>query len=272
MKQQIDEAVAFLKGKTKQRPEHFIILGTGLGALAREIEVEVEIPYGQIPHFVHTTVKGHEGKLICGKLGGRPVMAMEGRFHCYEGYSPQQVTMPVRIARAMGAGTLVVSGAVGGLNPQYKLGDLVLIEDHINFMGVNPLIGPNDDAMGPRYPDMIEPYSHAFIESAESILRDAKVRHHRGVYVGVLGPNLETRAEYRMLRQWGADVVGMSTVPETIVAVHGGMKVLGVAVVTDLCLPDALEPANIEKIIAVAKQAEPALTNLVRSFVSKISA
>jgi purine-nucleoside phosphorylase len=228
------------------------------------------IAYEEIPRFPLSTVESHSGRLLFGTLGGKRVVAMQGRFHRYEGYTLQQASFPVRVMKALGAGILVVSNACGGMNPLWAPGDLVLIADHINLLGDNPLIGPNDDALGPRFPDMSEPYDLALREVARQVALDLKIPLRSGVYVAVPGPNLETRAEYRMLRMMGADVVGMSTVPEVIVAVHGGMRVLGISIITDACLPDALEVADITRIIAAAKGAEPNLTRLVEGVVSRL--
>ena len=247
-----------------------IILGTGLGRLASEIETPVVIPYADIPGFPISTVESHAGRLLCGTLGGKPVMAMQGRFHRYEGYSLQQVTFPVRALRALGVSTLVVSNACGGMNAAWKAGDLMLLTDHINLLGDSPLIGPNDERLGPRFPDMSEPYDRGLAAVARAVAADKGITLREGVYVAVAGPSLETRAEYRFLRAIGADVVGMSTVPETIVAVHAGMRVLGLSIITDMCLPDSLEPATVEKIIAVANAAEPSLTALVRGVLERV--
>jgi purine-nucleoside phosphorylase len=270
LKQQIQEAVRAIRKADPTKPAIAIVLGTGLGALADKIKTTARIPYGDIPHFPRSTVEGHAGELLIGTLGGKKVIALSGRFHYYEGYSLQQVTFPVRVAKALGVKTLIVSNACGGLNPQSNGGDIMLISDHINFIGDNPLIGPNDDSLGPRFPDMCEPYSHDLLKLAETIALSRGMKIQRGVYLACAGPNLETRAEYRMMRALGADAVGMSTVPEVIVAVHSGLKVLGFSVVTDLCLPDALEPVNIEKIIAVANAAEPALSALVTECVKQM--
>lgn len=245
-------------------PDYAVILGTGLGRLAEEIEVEAVLPYTDIPHFPLSTVETHSGKLILGVLAGRRVAVMQGRFHRYEGYSLRQVTFPVRVLRQLGAHTLIVSNVSGGMNPLWKPGDLVVIDDHINLLGDNPLAGPNLDELGPRFPDMSEPYDRGLIGLAESAAIELGIALRRGVYVAVSGPNLETRAEYRMLRTIGADVVGMSTVPEVIVARHMGMRVLGMSIITDACLPDALEPADIDVIIRTANEAEPRLTALIR--------
>ena len=267
---QIGEAVDAIRERTSLEPEVAIILGTGLGALAREIDIDATVPYEDIPHFARSTVETHAGKLHLGQLSGKPVVAMEGRFHCYEGYDAQEVTFPVRVMRALGAQVLVVSNACGGMNPQWRRGDLMIIEDHINLMGVNPLIGPNDDTLGPRYPDMCEPYDKGLIALAERIALEEGITARTGVYVAVTGPNLETRAEYRFLRTIGADVVGMSTVPEVIVAVHCGLRTLGMSIITDSCLPDALKPANIEEIIAVANEAEPKLTRIIKRAIADL--
>ncbi len=260
---QIDEAVASVRTRWQPRAAVGVILGTGLGSMAGTIQAEATIDYEQIPHFPRSTSVSHTGQLVCGTCQGLNVVAMEGRFHAYEGYSQQQITFPVRVMRALGAELLVVSNACGGLNPSYACGDIMVIDDHINLMGDNPLVGVNDDALGPRFPDMSRPYEAALIDRALEIARAENFAAHRGVYVSVPGPNLETRAEYRFLRTIGADVVGMSTVPEVIVAVHARMRVLGLSVVTDMCLPDALEPANIEKILAIAATAEPKLRAIV---------
>jgi purine-nucleoside phosphorylase len=257
------EAAAVVRARFPRVPDIAIVLGTGLGGLAKRIEAPITIDYGDIPGFPLSTVESHAGRLLCGTLAGKVVVAMQGRFHRYEGYSLDQVTFPVRVLRALGAGTLVVSNACGGMHPLWNAGDLMLIADHINLLGDNPLIGPNDDQLGPRFPDMSEPYDAGLRALARSTALELRVTLREGVYVAVTGPNLETRAEYRMLRALGADVVGMSTVPEVIVAVHAGMRVLGVSIVTDMCLPDHLEAASVEKIIAIANAAEPNLTALI---------
>lgn len=259
----VEEASELIASRCNLEPEVGIILGTGLGGLVSEIKVHSEIPYPDIPHFVSSTVETHSGRLLLGRLSGKNVVAMQGRFHYYEGYSMEQITFPVRVMRALGTNILVVSNACGGMNPMWNRGDLMVIEDHINLLGDNPLIGPSHESLGPRFPDMSEPYSHELIRLAEEIALEEGIVLRKGVYVAVPGPNLETRAEYRFLRNIGADVVGMSTVPEVIVAVHSGMRVLGVSIITDLCMPDALEPADINEIIKVAGQAEPKLTRLI---------
>jgi purine-nucleoside phosphorylase len=259
----IEQAVEAIRQKWQGTPRVGIILGTGLGSVAQQIDTQATLDYESIPHFPRSTAISHAGQLVCGNLEGVPVVAMEGRFHAYEGYSHRQITFPVRVMRALGAELLIVSNACGGMNPQYNQGDIMVIEDHINLMNGNPLIGVNDEKLGPRFPDMCQPYDAKLIDRVLSIARREDIAAHKGVYVAVTGPNLETRAEYRFLRTIGADVVGMSTVPEVIVAVHAGMRVLGLSIVTDLCLPDALEPANIEKILAIAAKAEPKLRKLV---------
>ncbi|MGD9856003.1 MAG: purine-nucleoside phosphorylase [Planctomycetaceae bacterium] len=245
------------------RPHAGIILGTGLGSLVKQIDVEAAIEYADIPHFPQSTALSHAGRLVCGRLQGLPVVAMEGRFHMYEGYPLKQITLPVRVFKALGAELMIVSSAVGGMNPFHAHGDIVVIDDHINLMGDNPLIGINDDRLGPRFPDMSAPYDRALGDVALEAARRENIVAHRGVLAAVAGPNLETRAEYRFLRSIGADVVGMSTVPEVIVAVHAGLRTVGFSIVTDMCLPDALKPAVVEEIIAVANEAEPRLTKLV---------
>ena len=264
-------AAAAIRGRTKVTPELAIVLGTGLGGLAREIAIEAEIPYGDIPGFPLSTVESHPGKLLVGRLGGRPVMAMQGRFHRYEGYDLQQVTFPIRVLHTLGARTLVVSNACGGMHPLWAPGDLVLLSDHINLLGDNPLIGANDERFGPRFPDMSAPYDPDLRALARRTALELGIVLREGVYVAVPGPNLETRAEYRMLRTMGADVVGMSTVPEVIVAVHQGMRVMGISIITDQCLPDALEPASLDRIIATASKAEPQLTRLISSVVERLA-
>jgi purine-nucleoside phosphorylase len=269
--ERIEDAKSAVTARWRGAPVAGIILGTGLGGLGSEITESVTIPYGEIPHFPESTVESHAGQLVCGKLEGVPVIAMEGRFHFYEGYSMRDLTFPVRLMKAMGCGTLIVSNACGGLNPQYQCGDIMLIEDHINLMGDNPLIGKNDDRLGVRFPDMSEPYCRKLLAQIKAVARDQKIAVQQGVYVAVAGPNLETRAEYRFLRTIGADVVGMSTVPEVIVAQHAGLKVAGFSVITDMCLPDHLEAVNLPKILAVAKEAEPHLRTLVRHTVKLLA-
>ncbi|HAA71968.1 MAG: purine-nucleoside phosphorylase [Planctomycetaceae bacterium] len=260
----MNDAAAAIRERWDRVPHAGIILGTGLGSLVEEIQEEAAFDYEEIPHFPQTTAVSHQGRLICGTLHGLPVMAMEGRFHMYEGYALKQITLPVRVMKSLGAKLLVVSNACGGMNPNYREGDVMVIEDHINLMGDNPLIGINDDRLGPRFPDMSQPYDAELIQRALSVARREDIVAHQGVFVAVSGPNLETRAEYRFLRNIGADVVGMSTVPEVIVAAHCGLPVVGFSIVTDMCLPDALEPADVQQIIATAQDAEPRLRALVR--------
>ncbi len=261
--EQIQEAVAKIHSVWEKKPHAGIILGTGLGNFAEKITVEATLDYGDIPHFPVSTATSHRGRFVFGTLRGLPVMVMEGRFHAYEGYPISQITLPVRVMKAIGAELLIVSQAVGGMNPYYKPGDVMLIDDHINLLGDNPLVGVNDDRLGPRFPDMSQPYDFELLAEGQAIARRGDFVVHRGVSVAVLGPCLETRAEYRFLRAIGADVVGMSTAPEVITAVHCGLRVFGMAVVTDMCLPDALEPAVVEEIIRVANSAEPKLRTLV---------
>jgi purine-nucleoside phosphorylase len=266
----VSAASALINARVARAPEVAIVLGTGLGRLAHEIDVDVTIPYSDLPGFPLSTVESHEGRLLFGTLGGKSVVAMQGRFHRYEGYTLRQVTFPVRVLRALGAHTLVVSNACGGMHPLWSPGDLMLIADHINMLGDNPLVGANDDRIGVRFPDMSAPYDAGLRALAREVAVEQQLVLREGVYVAVPGPSLETRAEYRMLRTLGADVVGMSTVPEVIVAVHAGMRVLGLSIITDQCLPDALEPANIATIIATAGRAEPRLTALVRGVLERL--
>lgn len=266
----IETAAAAVRKRSSVRPDVAIILGTGLGGLVEQIDVEATIPYEQIPGFPLSTVESHAGRLLFGRLGKRSVVAMQGRFHRYEGYGLAEVTFPVRVLHALGARTLIVSNACGGMNPLWAPGDLVLLSDHINLLGDNPLVGSNDERLGPRFPDMSTPYDPELRALARAAALDLGIVLREGVYVAVPGPSLETRAEYRMLRTMGADVVGMSTVPEVIVANHTGMRTLGISIITDQCLPDALEPADIGRIIATAAGAEPSLTRLIRALVERL--
>jgi purine-nucleoside phosphorylase len=267
---QIQEAKTFIQSRWAGQPAVGIILGTGLGGLTEDIRADVAIPYGDIPHFPVSTAPGHKGQLVCGQLAGKTVVAMEGRLHFYEGWTLQQITFPVRVMKALGCQVLIVSNACGGMNPQWAKGDIMLIEDHINLLGDNPLIGPNDERLGIRFPDMCHPYDEELLALAQRVALEEKIVCQKGVFVAVPGPNLETRAEYRFLRGIGADVVGMSTVPEVIVGVHANLRILGLSVVTDQCLPDALEPAVLEEIIAVANTAEKKLRVLVRRVVGEV--
>jgi purine-nucleoside phosphorylase len=266
----INAAADVVRARFSAVPDVAIVLGTGLGGLAREIDVAASVEYADIPGFPLSTVESHAGRLLCGTLGGRTVVAMHGRFHRYEGYTLQQVTFPIRVMRALGAETLIVSNACGGMREEWAPGDLMLIADHINLLGDNPLIGENDERLGVRFPDMSAPYDPALRATAREMAVAQGTVLREGVYVAVTGPNLETRAEYRMLRTIGADVVGLSTVPEVIVAVQGGMRVLGVSIITDQCIPETLEPAELATIIATAGRAEPRLTALVRGVLEKL--
>lgn len=266
----LQQTSGVIKSKWACQPLVGIVLGTGLGALAQDIQSECTLNYEDLHHFPKSTVKGHAGRLVCGKLGPTSVMAMDGRFHAYEGYSLQDITFPIRVMKDLGCKYLIVSNAAGGLNPQFATGDIMVIEDHINLMGDNPLIGPNDERLGVRFPDMSEPYSKDLIKLATNVAVEKRTPFQKGVYVAVSGPNLETRAEYRFLRHIGADVVGMSTVPEVIVGVHAGMKCLGFSVVTDMCLPDALHAVTHDEILAVANAAELKLRGIVRTVVEQL--
>src|SRR5262245_6475687 len=263
LRKKIDEAAAYIQSKWNCAPKVGIILGTGLGGFAREVQAEATIPYAEIPHFPRSTAIGHKGQLVCGLCNGVPVATMEGRFHSYEGYNLQQVTLPVRVMHKLGIELLIVSNAAGGMNPHFNVGDVMVSEDHINLMGDNPLIGYNDETLGPRFPDMSEAYDRDLIDRALEIARQENFVAHRGVYVALKGPNYETRAEYRFLRIIGGDVVGMSTVPEVIVAAHEKLKVLAISAVTNVCLPDSLEKATAEDVIAAGKQAEPKMRKIV---------
>jgi purine-nucleoside phosphorylase len=266
----IQEAKVAIEKKCALAPEIGIILGTGLGRLADAIHTAAVIPYEEIPHFPRSTVEQHAGKLILGSLSGKNIIAMQGRFHFYEGYSMQQIVFPIRVMKFMNVKTLIVSNACGGINPLFRPGTIMVITDHINLLPGNPLIGPNDPRIGLRFSDMSEPYSRKFIELVSRVAMENKIRIERGVYAAMTGPSLETRAEYRMLKTLGADVIGMSTVPEVIAAVHAGMQVLGLSVVTDLCLPDVLEPCDIDKIIATANLAEPLLVTLITKTIVRL--
>jgi len=266
----INETLEVIKKHTSESYPVGIILGTGLGGLVNDIDIKHQIKYEDLPHFPISTVESHHGKLIFGKIGDKNVVAMQGRFHFYEGYSMQQITYPVRVMKFLGVETLLVSNACGGMNPDYRKGDVMIMTDHINMLGDNPLIGKNEDELGPRFPDMSEPYNFELIKLAEKIAGENNIKVQKGVYVAVPGPNLETRAEYSFLRQAGADVVGMSTIPENIVANHMGMKVLGISIVTDECFPDTLKPVNVEEIITAAMQAEPKMTLIMKELIKRL--
>ena len=270
LKKNINESINYIRQYTSMKPSIGIILGTGLGGLAKEISNKIIIEYENIPHFPVSTVESHHGKLIFGNLGGKNVVAMQGRFHYYEGYTMQQITFPVRVMKFLGIKYLLISNAAGGMNKHFRRGDIIIITDHINLLGDNPLIGENDDSIGPRFPDMSEPYNRQLIDVAEQVAVNLKIRIHRGVFVAVQGPNLETKAEYRFLRYIGADAVGMSTVPENIVANHMGLKVLAFSIITDECFPDSLKPANVKEIIKVAKKTEPKLTLIMKEVIKKL--
>ena len=266
----INETLEVIKKITTEEYPFGIILGTGLGGLTKDIEDRREIKYEDLPHFPLSTVESHHGKLIFGKIGDKNVVAMQGRFHFYEGYSMKQITYPVRVMKFLGVKTLIVSNACGGMNPIYKRGDIMLMVDHINLIGDNPLIGMNEDELGPRFPDMSEPYDLKLIKVAEEVALENKIKVQKGVYIAVPGPNLETKAEYRFLRTIGADVVGMSTIPENIVANHMGLKVLGISIVTDECFPDSLKPVNVEEIISTAMKAEPKMTLIMKEMIKRL--
>ncbi|MFA4911499.1 MAG: purine-nucleoside phosphorylase [Desulfobacteria bacterium] len=268
--EKIEEARRYIVGKTKTTPRIGILLGTGLGGLVDRINIKASIPYEGIPNFPRSTVESHIGNLVIGSLAERELVVMQGRFHYYEGYSMQQVTFPIRVMKALGVGVLIISNAAGGLNPQFSPGDIMIITDHINLTGDNPLIGPNIDTLGPRFPDMSQPYTKNMVNLTEKVASDEKIHLQKGVYVGIMGPSLETASETRFLRMIGADAVGMSTVPEVIVAVHSGMKVLGLSVISNLNLPDNLKPHSLEEIIAVANNAAPRLVKLIERVVQEV--
>lgn len=269
MMDNIREAVAYIRQLYKDTPKVGIVLGTGLGGLVKEIQVEKEIAYNFIPHFPVSTVESHFGKLIFGSIGGTKVVAMQGRLHYYEGYGMAEITFPIRVMRLLGIESLYISNAAGGMNLSYSKGDLMIIDDHINLQSENPLAGPNLDDFGPRFPDMSRPYDPGMIARAVQIAKEEEITAHVGVYVSVTGPNLETRAEYRFLRLIGADVVGMSTVPEVIVANHMGLRTFAISVVTDMCDPDHLEAANVPDIIETATKAEPKLTRILSRMIQE---
>jgi purine-nucleoside phosphorylase len=268
----LDRMVGQVRARCQLRPQVVLLLGTGLGGLAGRVEAQARIPYAEIEGMAVSTVESHAGELVLGHLAGVPVAAFSGRLHCYEGHSAAEVVLPVRLGRRLGAKALLMGSAVGGMNPQYAVGDLTVLGDHINLMGVNPLVGHNDPAVGPRWPDMCDVYDARLRRLAHEVALEVGVRLHEAVYAGVLGPNLETRAEYRWLRGCGADVVGMSTVPEAIAATHCGLRTLAFAIVTDRCLADALEPADVQKIISAANAAEPVLAGLVTALLPRLAA
>ena len=266
----VDETIKVIREYTQNNYEIGIILGTGLGGLVKDIEIEHEIDYEKLPHFPLSTVESHSGKLILGKLSGKNVMALQGRFHYYEGYTMQQITYPVRVMKMLGVKTLLLSNACGGMNPYYKRGDIMVMVDHINLLGDNPLIGQNEDKLGPRFPDMSEAYDLNLIQLAEEAALENQIKLQKGVYVAVAGPNLETKAEYRFLRAIGADVVGMSSVPENIVANQMGIRVLGLSIITDECFPESLKAVDVSEIIATAMKAEPKMTIIMKEVINKL--
>lgn len=264
---QVDESVTAIRKTWLGEPAWGIVLGSGLGRLAMEIEAEAMFAYADLPHFPRSTAAGHAGQLVCGSLAGTPVVAMQGRFHLYEGWSAEQASFPVRVMKALGARSLMLSNAAGGLDPHFNIGDIMVIDDQINLMFRNPLIGVNDDSLGPRFPDMSAPYCTQLIETALATARRDDFTLHRGVYVGMLGPTYETRAEYRMLRRIGGDAAGMSTVPETIAAIHGGMRVAAFSAITNVCSPDLLSETTHEEVVAAADSAAARLTTIVKALV-----
>ena len=270
LKEKIQETLKAIRQKTEEEYPVGIILGTGLGGLVKEIKIDHEIDYSDLPYFPISTVESHRGKLIFGTISDKKVVAMQGRFHYYEGYSMKQITYPVRVMKFLGVKTLLVSNACGGMNPQFKRGDIMLMTDHINLLGDNPLIGKNEDDLGPRFPDMSEPYSHELLKISEEIASKNRIKIQKGVYVAVAGPNLETKSEYRFLRATGADVVGMSTIPENIVANHMGIKVLGISIITDECFPESLKPVDVNEIISTAMKAEPKMTFIMKEVIKRI--
>jgi purine-nucleoside phosphorylase len=268
LRAQIADSAAFVRSRWAEQPRCGIILGSGLGSVGDSIEVAAAIDYGEIPHFQKSTAVGHKGRLLCGRLAGVPVVAMQGRFHCYEGYSAERATFPVRVMNALGIELLIVSNAAGGLNPNFACGDVMVIDDHINLLNRNPLVGVNDDELGPRFPDMGAPYDRRLGDRALAIARDRDFVCHRGVYVAMLGPTYETRAEIRMLRYFDADAVGMSTVPEAIVAVHAGLRVLGLSTITNICSPDKQVTTSGHAVIATAETAREKLLAVVSGIIA----
>ncbi len=270
LSRKIQEAAAAVRDRCGRVPRVAVVTGTGLGGLAEAVEVEAEVPYAEIPHFPASTAPSHRGRLLLGSLNGTSVAVLDGRFHSYEGYTLAECTFPIRVMRALGAETLVLTNAAGGLNPAFELADVMLIEDHIDLLSGNPLTGPNDDSLGPRFPDMFEPYDRGLMAIAREEAAASGVTLREGVFVAVAGPNLETRAEYRMLRAFGADVVGMSTVPECITAKHCGLKTLAFSIVTDLCDPERVEPVDIDKIIATAGRGGATLSGLLERVIPRL--
>lgn len=271
-RERVDEAAAWVRQQVGAAPGIGIILGTGLDALADELDVNAALAYDDVPGFPASTVEAHEGQLLFGALDGVPVVAMQGRFHLYEGYSPKEVAFPVRVLATLGVETLLISNAAGGMDPHHERGDLVLVTDHLNLQNGNPLTGPNEEDWGPRFLDMSEPYDPQLRALAKEEALDVGIRLHEGVYLAVVGPMLETKAEYRYMRQIGGDVVGMSTVPEVLAARHMGVRCMAISVITDECLPDALEPIDVEAAMDAAAEAAPKLTRIVKGVVREIGA
>jgi purine-nucleoside phosphorylase len=269
LRPQITESAAYVRSRWSERPRCGIILGSGLGTVGESIELDTAIDYGDVPHFLKSTAVGHRGRLLCGKLGGVAVVAMQGRFHCYEGYSADRATFPVRLMKALGIELLIVSNAAGGLNPNFACGDVMVIDDHINLLNRNPLVGVNDDQLGPRFPDMGAPYDRRLGDRALAIARKNDFVCHRGVYAAMLGPTYETRAEIRMLRYFDADAVGMSTVPEAIVAKHADLRVLGLSTITNICSPDKQVTTSGHEVIATAETAREKLLAIVEGIVAE---
>ncbi len=270
IRKEVEEAAAFIRSRIPNTPEIALILGTGLSEIEEPLNETTITPYEYIPHFPASTAPSHRGQMLCGSWGAHAVMVMQGRFHLYEGYTAKQVSFPIRVMAALGVKTLIICSASGGLNPQFEAGDLMLVTDHINLTGHNPLVGPNVDEWGPRFPDMVEPYSQKLRELAIDAALSERIALHRGVYIGVLGPSLETAAETRFLRAIGGDAVGMSMVTETITAVHAGIKVLGISVITNVNLPDHYMPASVEDIVATAMETGPKLLRLISKVMTGI--
>jgi purine-nucleoside phosphorylase len=270
MMNKIKEAVSFIRQSYTKQPAAGIVLGSGLGSFTGEINIEIEIPYSDIPHFPVSTVEGHSGKLIFGQLGGKDVVAMAGRFHYYEGYTPEEVVFPIRVMKYLGIQTLLISNAAGGMNKDFKVGDLMIIRDHVSFFAVNPLLGKNIEELGPRFPDMSEPYRKDLVAKAKKIAADNNIQVHEGVYCGVTGPTFETRAEYKLLHVIGGDAVGMSTVQEVIAAVHMGLPVFAMSVITDMGIRDEENEITHEEVLQAARDAEPKLTCIFKEMIAQL--
>ena len=268
--QQLQETTSFIKSRYASTPQTGIVLGSGLGNFSQEIKIEKEIAYDEIPHFPVSTVEGHSGKLIFGELSGKKVVVMAGRFHFYEGYSPEAVAYPIRVMKQLGIGHLLLSNAAGGVNPAFKVGDLMIITDHISFGIVNPLLGKNHGELGPRFPDMSEPYTKEIIKKAKKIAADLNIKVQEGIYYGVTGPTFETRAEYKLIHKLGGDAVGMSTVQEVIIAVHMGLPVFAASVITDIGIREEDNIITHEEVLQAAKEAEPKLTAIFKQLVAEL--